>query len=271
MSGSAVNTLFGCASNCHFVSLNSVALPGILKVAAIFFLASYLPTESPAVKSIPTLLLILFSLCPTGTATAQTYHNLLAGDRLDQWSKVNGDPVGDGWKIEDGGVLHLSGKGGNIVTREKYGDFELWFEFRISEKGNSGIKYRVKPYGKRWLGLEYQILDDAAYPKLTRSHLTASLYDLVTPIPQTTRLKPDGEFNVGKIRVKNQRVQHWVNGQLMIDQCLTGPDWREHVAKSKFNNQPEFGENVLGQIMLTDHNSDVWLRNVFVRRLDYRN
>ena len=180
---------------------------------------------------------------------------------------MNGDPVGDGWNVEDGGVVHLSGKGGNIVTKESYGDFELWFEFRISPKGNSGIKYRVKQYGKQWLGLEYQILDDSAYPKLTREHLTASLYDLVTPIPQTTRLKPDSEFNVGKIRVQNQRVQHWVNGQLMIDQPLTGVQWHGHVEKSKFKDKPDFGENAVGKIMLTDHGSDVWLRNVFVRRL----
>ncbi len=210
---------------------------------------------------------VLLCLAHADIATAQSFQNLLSSGNMDLWMKPNGQPVGEGWQFEDGGVLHMSGKGGNIVTRESYGDFELWFEFRISPKGNSGIKYRVKQYGKQWLGLEYQILDDKAFPKLTREHLTASLYDLVTPIPQTTRLKPDGEFNIGKIRVQNGRAQHWVNGQLMIDSPLMGPTWQEHVADSKFRDKPNFGENAIGQIMLTDHNSEVWMRNIFIRRL----
>ena len=144
----------------------------------------------------------------------------------------------------------------------------MWFEFKVAPKGNNGIKYRVRQYDKSWLGLEYQILDDAAFPQLTRDHLTASLYDLVLPKPESTRLKPPGEFNLGKIRVQNNLTQHWINGQLMIKQKLTGEDWKAHVAASKFKNRTEFGQNDLGRIMLTDHNSETWFRNIFIRRLD---
>ena len=133
--------------------------------------------------------------------SAQQFDNLLEGQELNRWIKPGGADVTGGWQFEDGGVLHLNGKGGNIITREQYGDFELWFEFRIAPKGNSGIKYRVTQYGKSWLGLEYQVLDDAAFPKLTREHLTASLYDLATPIPDVTRLNPDGG------------IQHWQNSR----------------------------------------------------------
>ncbi|GAB5444151.1 MAG: DUF1080 domain-containing protein [Fuerstiella sp.] len=201
------------------------------------------------------------------TAMAQQFTNLLS-NQMGHWQQLNGQPTAEGWQIEDGGVLHLTGKAGNIVTRERYGDFELWFEFKVADSGNSGIKYRVRQYGKSWLGLEYQILDDERYPHLTRDHLTASLYDLVTPIADETRLNSRDEFNVGKIRVQNGRVQHWVNGQLMIDTRLSGPGWKEHVRNSKFKDRPNFGENRLGRIMLTDHNSEAWYRNVFIRRLD---
>jgi len=216
------------------------------------------------VKSI----LLPMSLVILALPARAQFTNLLEGKSLDQWQLLNGDAVGDGWAIEDGGILHLKGRGGNIATREVYNDFELWFEFRVSTKGNNGIKYRVKQYDKAWLGLEYQILDDGAFPQLTRDHLTGSLYDLVLPKAEETRLSPVGEWNVGKIRVSRGRTQHWVNGQLMIDQQLSGEDWKSHVADSKFRNRAEFGENQEGRIMLTDHNSETWFRNIFVRRLN---
>ena len=212
---------------------------------------------------------VIFAICffACSSTFAQTYENLLSGDRLDHWQKQNGNAVGEGWNLENG-VLHLSSRGGNIVTRELYGDFELWFEFRTTAEGNNGIKYRVKQYDKSWLGLEYQVLDDDAFPNLTRDHLTAALYDLVIPKPAETRLNARDEFNVGKIRVENHRTRHWVNGQLMIDQRLVGPEWKTVVANSKFKNRTNFGENALGRIMITDHGKETWYRNVFIRRLN---
>ena len=124
------------------------------------------------------VVIVLFTAVCHRTASAQTYTNLLDGQQLSHWTKPGGAEVSGGWQFEPGGILHLNGRGGNIVTRDLYGDFELWFEFKVAQKGNSGIKYRVKQYGKSWLGLEYQVLDDDAFPKLTRDHLTASLYDL---------------------------------------------------------------------------------------------
>ena len=210
--------------------------------------------------------LLLLMTC-TSTVSAQQYINLLENQSLQHWMTPGGDEPPAGWQLGSDGVLHMAGKGGNLLTREEFGDFELWFEFKITPKGNSGIKYRVQKYGGSWLGLEYQVLDDNAYPKLTREHLTASLYDLVTPIPEVTRLNPVGEYNIAKIRVANQRAQHWINGQLMIDEPLTGSSWKEHVANSKFKKHAEFGENVLGHLMLTDHGDEAWYRNIYIRRL----
>ncbi|MCA9215749.1 MAG: DUF1080 domain-containing protein [Planctomycetales bacterium] len=211
---------------------------------------------------------VLFVTTPLA---AQNWQPLFNGFSLDGWTAPDGQPVtADAWKIEAGGVLHLdrsAGHGGNILTDRDYGDFELVFEWNISEKGNNGIKYRVRDYGKQTLGLEYQILDDAAFPKLTREHLTASLYDLVTPIPAMTRLNPVGQYNVGKIRVQCNHVQHWINGQLMIDEYIGSERWKSHVADSKFRDREDFGENPSGRLMLTDHGAEVWFRNMFIRRL----
>lgn len=214
--------------------------------------------------------LVIASSFLASHAEAQQYVNLLADSSLTHWTKPNDSPVGEGWKLEPGGILHLSGKGGNILSREEYGDFDLWFEYKIAASGNNGIKYRVAKYDGSWLGIEYQIQDDQAFPKMAEKHKSASLYDILsTSGPALTRnYKPLDEFSVGRIVVQNNRARHWMNGNIVIDECLDGPVFAEAIRNSKFRNHDGFGRNHTGRLMLTDHNSEVWYRNVYVRRLD---
>ncbi|MBL8814540.1 MAG: DUF1080 domain-containing protein [Planctomyces sp.] len=223
------------------------------------------------------LFVFLALLSTSGSkVSAQSYVNLLNDAELSHWMKPNGDPVHrsedgtSGWRMEDGGILHLSGNGGNLLSREKYGDFDLWFEYRISEKGNNGIKYRVAQYNRDWLGLEYQIQDDAAFPNMSPKHLTASLYDIVaqsSPIFERD-YRPLSEFNVGRIILQGNQIRHWQNGRLIIDECVGSSRWLKAVSESKFRDREHFGQNQHGHLMLTDHNSETWFRNVFIRRLD---
>jgi hypothetical protein len=209
-------------------------------------------------------------LLPGAHAQTSGYANLLTDPELSQWMKTDGSTVNGGWILEPGGVLHLNGDGGHIVTKELYGDFDLWFEYRISSKGNSGIKYRVRQYDTSWLGPEYQIQDDASFPDMGHKHLTASLYDLISisqPIFSRSYRSGD-EFNIGRIMVQNNRVRHWQNGNLIIDECFSSPRFEAAVADSKFRDRVGFGTNRVGRLMLTDHHSEVWYKNVFVRRLD---
>ncbi len=85
--------------------------------------------------------------------------DLFASGDFSAWTTVKGAPVEKGWKIEDG-VVHRYAKGGDIITKESYKDFELSFEWKISKGGNSGVKYRTKGS----FGLEYQVLDDQNHP-----------------------------------------------------------------------------------------------------------
>lgn len=220
------------------------------------------------IRPLMAVLALLTGLCDL--AVAQSYTNLLSDSGLSQWMKLDGSSVQGGWQMEPGGTLHLSGDGGNIVTRELFGDFDLWFEYRISPKGNSGIKYRVTTYDSSWLGPEYQIQDDAAFPDMHDKHRTASLYDLISmsqPVFQRS-YRPLEEFNTGRVTVSGNRVRHWQNGQLIIDECIGSSSWQQAVADSKFRDRAGFGMNYSGRLMLTDHRSEVWYRNVFVRRLD---
>lgn len=214
---------------------------------------------------------VAFALITCGSsAFGQQYQNLLANRQLDHWMRPNGEAVEKGWQFDGDGTLHLVGKGDNIITREEYQDFELWFEYRISEKGNSGIKYRVQKFGSSLLGCEYQIQDDAAFPKQAPKHYTASLYDVFeksSPILERKYAAAD-EFNVGRVIVQNHRIRHWMNGNLIIDELDSSDRFQEAIANSKFRDQEGFGRNRSGRIMLTDHGSEVWYRNVFIRNLN---
>ena len=210
-------------------------------------------------------------VAPSSTAIAQQYVNLLQNSSLNHWTKQDGDPVVDtGWSFEPGGILHLSGKGGNLITRDMFGDFDLWFEYKISEKGNNGIKYRVQKYGNSLLGLEYQIQDDNSFPKMADKHKTAALYDLFVPSQPifSRQYLPLDQYNVGRIVVQNNRLRHWMNGRLIIDERVGSDRWVEAVQNSKFKNHGGFGENRLGHLMLTDHGTEVWFKNMYIRRLD---
>jgi Domain of Unknown Function (DUF1080) len=116
------------------------------------------------------------------SAVAQEPIPLFDGTSLRGWVRMDGKPVEDDWEVVDG-TLHLKerpGGGANLFSEQEYTDFELEFEWRIAPKGNNGLKYRVRKYGKQYLGCEYQILDDAAH-KLHPRGMTGSLYELYEP------------------------------------------------------------------------------------------
>lgn len=188
---------------------------------------------------------------------------LFDGETLDNWVNVDGEPVTFGWEVVDG-MIHLNpsqGKPGHIMTKRPFSDFRLSFEWKIAPGGNSGLKYRVHNYSGKWRGCEYQILDDAGYRKpFSLRDSTGSLYDLYAP-NEKKELRPSGHFNTSKIVVRNNHIQHWLNGELIISAEVGDRAWQERVAKSKFFELERFGENEIGRIMLTDHGSEVWFRN----------
>ena len=135
------------------------------------------------------------------------------------------------------------------------------FEWKIAERGNSGIKYRVRSYGGKILGCEYQVYDDAATKgKVKPKSSAGALYDLYEP-NDTKHLKPAGEFNQARIVVKGDKIEHWLNGQLIVSATVGDEQWQRRVAASKFSDVPDFSLNPRGKLMLTDHGSEVWYRN----------
>jgi hypothetical protein len=212
---------------------------------------------------------LITSLFLSAPAFGAGWIALFDGHSFNGWTTQNGGPVEEGaWEVVDG-TIHLNtsvGRGGNLITDRDYGDFELLFEWKNSTGGNNGIKYRVKDFDGRVLGCEYQIIDDERHTNLRPTQRTASLYDIYEPSADDL-LKPIGEFNRGRIVVCGNRIEHWLNGHLVVAATTGSPEWEERIGNSKFSDVEGFGKNRCGRIMLTDHNDEIWFRNIYVRSL----
>jgi len=188
--------------------------------------------------------------------------DLFAAGDFSKWSKVNGDPVPKQWTINDGIVHRGKLGGGSIITKRHYKDFELRFDWKISEAGNSGIKYRSRGH----LGLEYQILDDEKHKDgKDPTHRAGSIYDILAADADKP-INPPGEWNSGRIVVDGERVEHWLNGRLVAAIDLGSDDWKQRFESSKYKKHEGFG-TWTGPILLQDHYDKVWYRNLRIREL----
>ena len=193
------------------------------------------------------------------------------GKSLDGWRTYKeGGTIGKGWIIEDG-ILKKQAKigGGDIMTVGTVpatADWELSWEWRIAKNGNNGIKYFITEARKGTLGHEYQMLDDEGHPdgKIGPHRQTASFYDVLPPAKDKP-LKPVGEWNLSRVVVKGNTVQHWLNGAKVLEYVLGSDEVKAAVAKSKFSKIGDFGTKVTGHILLTDHSDECWFRNLKLR------
>lgn len=193
---------------------------------------------------------------------------LFDGKSTAGWRGYQSDTVPGAWHVVDG-VLTKAVDTGDIMTTEQFQDFELRFDWKIGAAGNSGVFYRgTNEYDHiYWTGPEYQLLDDAAAPD-GRNRLTAagSAYGLY-PAPAGI-VKPAGEWNSSRIVVKGTHVEHWMNGQKLLEYELLSPDWLAKVAASKFKVWPKYGRVPKGYIGIQgDHDGVLSLRNILIREL----
>ena len=161
----------------------------------------------------------------------------------------------EGWEIEPDGSLHAAHKSRDIITRKQYTDFDLRLEWKLSRGANSGLMYRVKEQGggPHSTGPEYQIIDD---PRVHKSS-TASLYDMITPNDKA-ELKPAGQWNSTRIVVQNDNVQHYLNGELVVEYTWGSDDIKAKIQRSKFRNWKGFMQQETGHIGFQSHGKDLW-------------
>lgn len=194
--------------------------------------------------------------------------SLFDGKTMKGWIGANQSDIGSQWQVLDGNMVLTEEGGGDITTVEKFSNFELSLEWKISEKGNSGIMYRVINDGDPvWMsGVEYQILDNNDYPGLTKeSHKAGAVFDMYAPVIDA--VKPVGEFNKTRIIVDHNHVEHWLNGQKVVEYEWKSDDWNQRLNNSKFKDWKNFGKNKSGYIALQDHGNLVTFRNIKIKKL----
>ena len=213
---------------------------------------------------------------------------LFDGTSLDGWRGYNKNYVPSKWSIEDGALKfsknpNLSNpEGGDIVFGFDFKNFELEFEWKISEAGNSGVFFLAKEIKGQPIYIsspEYQILDNEKHPDakmgVDGNRKSASLYDMIPAKPQNAN--PAGQWNTSKIVVKDNRVQHFQNGEKVVEYTIRTEEWTTLLEASKFSKEKwpmafELLNNVggatkSGLIGFQDHGDDVWYKNITVKVL----
>jgi len=211
---------------------------------------------------------------------------LFDGQSFDGW-KIYGskDDVTQYWEIEDGALKFIrevsfagliwnhmnpfTPAAVDLMTKERFGNFELSIDWRISPGGNSGIFYLVPdehsslPWDR---GLEMQVLDDLGHSdgEIER-HRAGDLYDLQSLARDAAR--PVGEWNTARVRVEGDHIEHWLNDRALVDISRGSPEWNDALAASKFADTEDYGAAERGHITLQDHGDIVWYRNIKIREL----
>ena len=231
-----------------------------------------IPTATRLLRSRLVMAALLFfaTTCLVAVDTTYAADNggwtvLFDGSSTDQWRGYRKDSFPAGWVIEDGSLVRKA-RGGDIITKEQYDNFELELEWKVAPGGNSGVMYRVTeeenaPY---LTGPEYQVLDDERHADGKRPETSSgSFYAMYAPAKKV--VKPAGEWNKTRIVVDGNHVEHWLNGEKVVACEMWSDDWKARLAASKFAAWKKFATNSKGHIVLQDHGDLVWYRNVRIR------
>lgn len=212
----------------------------------------------------------------TAKEKAAGWKLLFDGKTTKGWRSFKSAPFpADHWVAKDGTLVCVGGKKvTDIVTEEQFDNFEFAWDWKMTPKGNSGLKYLVDEAmakkGNDGIGFEYQLLDDELHPDAKKgkdgNRTAGSLYDLI-PAGKDKVLHPVGEWNESRLLVDGNHIEHWLNGVKVVSYERGSPEMKARIADSKYKDIPGFGEVTKGHLLLQDHDSEVYFRNMKIRVL----
>ena len=199
--------------------------------------------------------------------------SLEAGEKDGGWVELSlkdfrnyqAEGVNEKW-VEEDGVITLTGKGGgDIITKEQYGAFEIKLDFNISKGGNSGLMFHVlETEPKPWqTGPEMQIQDNDAGRDPQKAGWLYQLYEA-----EVDATNSPGEWNTVHLVITPEKCVHYLNGTKYFEYVKGSGEWDAKVAASKFSKFPNFGKPTKGHINLQDHGNVVSFRKIRIRSLD---
>ena len=206
----------------------------------------------------------------SGTKQAEDgFVSLLASNDLSKFRGYKSEKISSGWTVTDK-VVRFDGvkRSGDIITKDKYKNFDLRFEWKVTEAGNSGVFYHVglgdsAPYKT---GIEYQVLDDKGH-KDGKSKLTSagSIYAMYPP--KDYPKKAVGQWNKARIVCNGSKIMHYLNGVMVAEADTMSDDWKQKLAASKFATWERFASQKSGHIGFQDHGDEVWFQNIRIKKL----
>jgi hypothetical protein len=201
--------------------------------------------------------------------------SLFDGKTFNGWHGYNKTGEIKNWTIEEGALVCLGAAkgdtGGDIVSDNEYENFELTWEWKIDKGGNSGVMYHViesaKYKGPYETGPEYQLIDDTGYPgKLEEWQKTGADYAM-NLANDKKKLKPTGEWNTSKIIFNKGHVEHWLNGEKIVEFQAWNEAWQKEKKEGKWKDYPDYGLAKRGKIALQDHGNKAYFKNIMIREL----
>lgn len=231
--------------------------------------------------------------------TEEAWITLFDGSSTEGWRAYNGDELPPGWVIENGELtfntelgLEQDYTGGKdiIYGAEEFENFELYLEWKLPKGGNSGIFYHlpegIPDVGPPSLAPEYQLIDDENYAsmhdltsynksmgetenldQLQDWQKTGSDYAMTPADQSMVDLNPVGEWNNSKIVFTPEKVEHWLNGKIVVSFVPWSEEWEANKNSGKWNNAPDYAKAKKGYIGLQDHSSPIWFRNIKIKKL----
>jgi len=234
-------------------------------------------------KNLKYTLIVLLFFTISCEKNESEWIDLFDGKSTDGWRAYNGKEIPQKWAAVDGELtfdtdlkLENEWKGGGdiIYYKEEFEYFELYLEWKLPKGGNSGVFYNVQegfqaPYA---ISPEYQLIDDLGWEEINNAKLeewqkAGANYAMHEADLSKKQLNPAGEWNSSKILYTAKKVQHWLNGELLLEFEPYSKEWFLKRNSGKWDDYPDYGKFRKGYIALQDHDSPIWFRNIKIRKL----
>lgn len=235
---------------------------------------------SRIINIIKFFIIIIFIGCNSSKDSEWIY--MFDGKTTDGWRGYNKETLPKKWEVINGELtfntelkLEKDWDGGNdiIYYKEQFENFELYLEWKLPKGGNSGVFYHVQegynaPHN---ISPEYQILDDDGWEEINNAKLknwqkAGANYGMHEP-NISKKLNPSGQWNSSRIIHDNNKVEHWLNGKIILSFFKDSDDWNKKRNSEIFRDKTDYGKFKKGYIALQDHDTPIWFRNIRIKKL----
>ena len=225
-------------------------------------------------------IIMLFISCDSSKNSDWIY--MFDGKTTDGWRGYNNETMPKKWEVINGELtfntelkLEKDWDGGNdiIYYKEQFENFELYLEWKLPKGGNSGVFYHVQegydaPHN---ISPEYQILDDDGWEEINNAKLknwqkAGANYGMHEP-NISKKLNPSGQWNSSRIIYDNNKVEHWLNGKIILSFFKDSDDWNKKRNSEILRDKTDYGKFKKGYIALQDHDTPIWFRNIRIKKL----